>query len=430
MKKKFLAVSNPMNGKTRFSRLFLNRTSRDAWGKSIRLSVVWGCGTALAFVAGPLFLAANESDEFAALKVQYDQKVGEFALELGRQKSEGLTKYRVHVSEALQRAQASGNLEATKRLIEEGKRVEGGPLDLAALEKHEVPEIANLRQALRQVYERADRRFQEQQSTLIRQYLRPLERLKPQLVTQGNLDAAERVDAEIRIVTQTLAKLDGSLRRQGGLRLPAVLERGLVAHFDFDKQEDDQTTGSSRGDYVGLLQGSQWVESGKLGGAFSFDGVDDQITLTKELPDSKELSFSVWVNYQGQSGDGGIFSDWGPAGGNDLMFGLKGPGGVFVRADKSGEKLNASLSLGKNVSGDWHHLVWTMSSAQSVIYLDGVQVDEVRTGGSNVGHHGAVIGAAHDGTAHTRFRGMLDEVMIWSRVLTAREVADLNALLK
>lgn len=378
----------------------------------------------------PIECAANEPDEFAALKAQYDQKVGEFSLERDIEKSEGLTKYRAHVAEAQQRAQSSGNLEATKRLIEESKRVEGRSVDLAELEKFEVPEIATLRQALRVVFERADRRFQERQSTLIRQYLRPLERLKPQFVTQGHLAAAERVDAEIRIVTDELAKLDGSLRRQGGVKLPPTLERGLVLHFDFNERTEDQSTRSGYGDYIALVQGPQWTESGKLEGAFIFDGVDDQITLTTELPDSKTLSLSVWINYQGQNGEGGIFSDWGPAGGRDLFFSLKGPSGVFVRADKDGEKLNSPLNLGKNISGEWHHLVWTMGSEESVVYLDGARVHEVRAGGSNVGHHGAVIGAAHDGTAHTRFRGMLDEMMIWSRVLTEREVADLHALQK
>ena len=267
----------------------------------------------------PIELTANEPDEFAALKAQYDKKVGEISLERDIEKSEGLTKYRALVAEAQQRAQSSGNLEATKRLIEESKRVEGRSVDLAELEKFEVPEIATLRQALRVVFEQADRRFQVRQSTLIRQYLRPLERLKPQLVTQGHLAAAERVDAEIRIVTDELAKLDGSLRRQGGVKLPQPLERGLVLHFDFNERTEDQSTRSGYGDYIALVQRPQWTESGKLEGAFVFDGVDDQITLTTELPDLKTLSLSVWINYQGQNGDGGIFSDWGPAGGNDLF---------------------------------------------------------------------------------------------------------------
>jgi hypothetical protein len=47
-----------------------------------------------------------------------------------------------------------------------------------------------------------------------------------------------------------------------------------------------------------------------------------------------------------------------------------------------------------------------------------------------VGQHAAAIGFSQDGSGPTRFRGMLDEVMIWSRVLSAKEVGELYTLQK
>ncbi len=364
------------------------------------------------------------------LKSQYEKKVLEYAAERDRQKAEGLEKYRPRLATALQKTHSSGNFEATKRLLEETERTASTPVDLAELEKHDVPEVANLRLALRQVYESADRRFKEQHSTLIHQYLRPLDRLKPQLVKDGNLEAAVAVDTEMRRVNEELAVMDGNPRSEGGLKLPDSFARGLIVHFPFDQDEGAQATAANDETYLGSVQGPQWIEKGKLGGAYSFDGIDDQINLTKELPDSKELTVGVWLHYQGQGGDGGIFSDWGPAGGNDLFFSLNGPSGVYVRADKEGEKLSGTISFEKSLFGDWYHLVWTMDSNESVIYVNGEKVGELRAGGSNIGHHGATIGIAHDGTRQTRFRGNLDELMIWSRALTAKEVAELYTLQK
>lgn len=375
-------------------------------------------------------LAAENSPEFVALKSQYEKKVLEYAAERDQQKNEGLEKYRPRVAAALQKAQASGNFEATKRLLEETERTSGALVDLVELEKYDVPEVANLRVALRQVYENADRRFKEQLTVLITQYQRPLDRLKSDLVRQGNLEAAAAVDAELSRVREEVSVMNGAPRSQGGLRLPASFERNLVVHFGFDENEGVQTTATNDDTFIGAVQGPQWTDKGKLGGAYTFDGIDDQINLTKQLPDSNEVTIGVWLFYQGQGGDGGIFSDWGAAGGNDLFFSLNGPSGVYIRADKDGEKLSGNIGFEKSVHGVWHHLVWTMDSSESVIYLNGEKVGELRTGGSNVGHHGATIGYAHDGTRQTRFRGNLDEFMIWSRALNSKEVAELYSLQK
>lgn len=371
--------------------------------------------------------APDDPPELAALTSQFESKTTEYSKERDRQVADGLARYRERVATAFQQAQASGNFESSMRLREEGKRVEGDSVDLAELEKHEVPEVANLRAALREVIDSAHRRHNEQMTTLIRQYLRPLERLKPQFVTRGDLESAERVSNEIARVTKELANL--STAASGGIvKLPAALERGLVARFGFDRDEGTQIIDSSGNGFSGTSQSASWVEWGKLGGAFAFDGVNDQIALMKKLPDSKELTISVWLRYQGQGGDGGIFSDWGPAGGNDLFFSLLGRGGVHIRADKDGKKLASNLSLGKDLTEEWHHLVWSMGSSESVVFLDGKEVAKTREGGSNIGHHGAAIGSAHDGARQTRFLGLLDEIMIWSRALGAKEVAELHAL--
>lgn len=417
----------PANGNQRVTSHSMRRWRRNPACRHLRLLILtWFC----LVLRGSCLLAAEDSPEFAVLKSQYEKKFLEYATERDQQKAEGLEKYRPRLATALQKAQASGNFEATKRLLEETERTAEFLVDLAGLEKHDVPEVANLRIALRQVYESADRRFKEQHSALIIQYLRPLDRLKSQLVKQGNLEAAVAVDAEMSRVNEELAVMDGIPRSQGGLQLPASFERDLIVHFGFDKDEGVQTTASNDETFIGSVQGPQWIEKGKLGGAYSFDGIDDQINLTKQLPDSKGLTVGVWIHYQGQGGDGGIFSDWGAAGGNDLFFSLNGPGGAYVRADKEGEKLSGNISFEKSLQGDWYHLVWTMDSSESVIYVNGEKVGELRVGGSNIGHHGATIGYAHDGTRQTRFRGSLDELMIWSRALNAKDVAELYTLQK
>ena len=96
-----------------------------------------------------------------------------------------------------------------------------------------------------------------------------------------------------------------------------------------------------------MVRGAEWTSEGVNQGAYQFDGVDDQIDLTKHLPDMSSLTISVWINYQGTQSDGGIFSDYTNASAHDLLFALSGPSTVFIVADKGDTRWKAYVKTGQ-----------------------------------------------------------------------------------
>ena len=69
-----------------------------------------------------------------------------------------------------------------------------------------------------------------------------------------------------------------------------------------------------------------------------------------------------------------------------------------------------------------------MAPSQSAIYLDGKLVEKVSGSYSNERYYNARVGHAYDGAGYVWFKGMLDEVMIWNRVLSESEVKELYDL--
>ena len=105
------------------------------------------------------------------------------------------------------------------------------------------------------------------------------------------------------------------------------------------------------------------------------------------------------------------------------MFGLVGGETVFVRADKGkGYNLFDSIALEENVVGQWHHLVWTLDSSRSNIYLNGRRAGSVPKKGSNNGYHNGFIGFGNNGKGWVHFEGVIDELAIWSTDLSASDI--------
>ena len=87
----------------------------------------------------------------------------------------------------------------------------------------------------------------------------------------------------------------------------------------------------------------------------------------------------------------------------------------------AGTKLNGDGYLDNDADG-WIHAVWTYSGNAGRIgqvYLDGVKDGEWNKNRPNLGN-GLIIGARNGGSQ--QFRGSMDEVAVWDRVLTAEEV--------
>jgi sialidase-1 len=78
--------------------------------------------------------------------------------------------------------------------------------------------------------------------------------------------------------------------------------------------------------------------------------------------------------------------------------------------------------------GQWHHYVLTVSADGSTVYLDGVSRVTAPLGGDALDPSGdLILGCRQDLNGRRYYGGMLHEVRIYNRALSAVEVASLAA---
>ncbi|GBD88411.1 hypothetical protein BMS3Abin03_02347 [bacterium BMS3Abin03] len=207
-----------------------------------------------------------------------------------------------------------------------------------------------------------------------------------------------------------------------------IVTEGLVSYYPFNGNAND-VWGTNNGTFMNGTTVST-DRKGNANSACLLDGVDDYVALTTYLPETDEISISVWVYYTkpgNQIADIIVDTDQpvAPAFRLDMHN-----TGIGITANKNGATLNKSNGtavMGLNLENGWHHIVWAMASDQSLIYLDGTLVGTIVKTGSNVGDHAdhAVIGAYYDGNPPFKnfFNGKIDDLRIYNRLLTPEEVS-------
>jgi len=208
---------------------------------------------------------------------------------------------------------------------------------------------------------------------------------------------------------------------------------GLAAHWKLD-----EGTGliayDSAGDNDGVIFGAQWV-TGQLGGALSFDGVDDHILGSTSPFDFEDSVFSVcaWFRTSASSfeilSEGGYADGWsvGDAGGTN-------PGAIKVTLKRGGSTADAYSAVTANIYNDdtWHHLAAVVTTSTSdplqnaaTIYVDGspVSITEQKFTAYTASDAVWLVGAPRSQPDY--FSGVLDDIRVYSRALSAAEVSQL-----
>jgi len=229
------------------------------------------------------------------------------------------------------------------------------------------------------------------------------------------------------------------------LVISAGVSNGLIAAFGFEEQAGTVAIDSSPAPRDGTVAGGAVrVATGKIGRAIQFDGVNDSVNIIDGAAGTKldlttGMTIEAWVNPSAQSGwETVVYKERGAAGTGLLSYalyshdgapqagGLLGPAG-YIRigtADQAVRRTPAA-ALPLNV---WTHLATTYDGATQRLFVNGVQVTSVaRTGAIVVGNQPLRIGASNAQIAEF-FNGLIDEVRIYNRALTAAEItADMNA---
>ena len=183
---------------------------------------------------------------------------------------------------------------------------------------------------------------------------------------------------------------------------------------------------SGRG-HTGTISGATWSTQGKFGGALSFDGVNDWVTIgdTAALDLTTGMTLEAWVAPSTLSGwrtallkerPGGLAYALYTSGDDTRPSGyVAAPGDVAVIG---------SASLPVNT---WTHVALTYDGANLRLFVNGVQVRTTALSSAITTSTG-VLRIGGNSVWSEFFQGRIDDVRIYNRALTAGEIqADMAA---
>ena len=212
----------------------------------------------------------------------------------------------------------------------------------------------------------------------------------------------------------------------GGATTPFDMTNNAVLYHLNGNAND--TSGNTQN---GTEVGSPTYAAGQIGQAISLDGTTGQYISVANSPTvtiTGNMSIAAWVNMD-LTGDGfqrivGKATGGSGFGGYALYVNTNGQPRVAF-----GGTQTTTAATGLITASTWHHIVGTWDGSTARVYVDGVLVDSL-TAGSGPGSSTADlhIGADPSFPGTRDFKGLLDEVAIWSRTLSESEIADLYLL--
>lgn len=189
---------------------------------------------------------------------------------------------------------------------------------------------------------------------------------------------------------------------------------GMISYWKFD-ENTGRMAFDSVDHNIGTIYGATWV-SGIVNSALSFDGINDYVKIpdSDNLDITGDLTIEAWVNTS-QTGLGWIFSNCLEVSPHD-GFTLELYNGKARFYSQNSDLFSASVIN----TGTWKHIAVTLSGTTATIYVDGVLDSSGTVNTPNVNTVDQTIGASY--ALSYFFQGLIDEVAIYNRALTASEI--------
>ena len=214
----------------------------------------------------------------------------------------------------------------------------------------------------------------------------------------------------------------------GALSAWGAPDPALLGAWSFDDGEGDIAIDTSSAGRDAELFDAQWVK-GAFGTAIRLGGKGEHVVIPEisDLDGGNALSLQAWVCWEGSGRYPNVLTggQWSPGG--FLLF--VNDRTCHFRMGRPGHKANTPGQRWREVSaplvnqiefGRWYHLTATFQRPQITTYLDGKRVGAARWD-HPVAHKGDIrLGVWAGTTTHT---GLLDELRIFSRALSADEIA-------
>ncbi len=186
-------------------------------------------------------------------------------------------------------------------------------------------------------------------------------------------------------------------------------------NMPFESNATDYSGFGNNGAAVGAT-----FTTGKIGKALQFDGVDDYVNLFKPTSLtslSTALTIEAWINSNDNTGQHLIFDNCENLATEGYCLYINNNEFRFTVG-----KAGAPTASAVGISSGWHHVVGTYDNTNAKIYVDGILKNTTAATGplAQAGDEDIIIGKNSAGG--DQFNGIIDEVRVYPRALSAEQI--------
>ena len=196
---------------------------------------------------------------------------------------------------------------------------------------------------------------------------------------------------------------------------------GLVAAYGFNEGTGVQTTDASGQGNTGTLSNATWAPAGKFGSALSFNGTNAWVTIADaaSLHLTTGMTIEAWINPSSGTGWRAVVLKETTDG---LAYALYSADNASHPAGYIHTNMDVAVTGTSAITlNTWTHVAVTYDGAVFQMYVNGVPVSTTSISGS-ITSVGGVLRIGGDSIWGEYFRGLIDEVRVYNRVLSAAEI--------
>jgi hypothetical protein len=202
---------------------------------------------------------------------------------------------------------------------------------------------------------------------------------------------------------------------------------GLVAAYGFNEGSGLTVNDTSGNANTGAITGATWSTGGRFGGALSFNGTSNWVTVN----DAASLDLTTGVTLEAWVNPAALGSVW------RTVVLKEQPGGLvyalYANTDSSRPSGHVFTAAEHDTRGTaavaantWTHVATTYEGTTLRMFVNGVQVSAAAVSGS-IRVSTGVLRIGGNAVWGEHFSGLIDEVRIYNRALSAAEIqADMN----
>lgn len=202
------------------------------------------------------------------------------------------------------------------------------------------------------------------------------------------------------------------------------IDQGIVRHYPFNGNSQDFSTFADHASVNGAtLTTDRFNQSNS---AYAFNGTSNTITFTKDGLTLNEFSYSLWVKLDPDYTVNTLhaplyFGD--PATTDHGIVSGSASNGWTLGSYNTDNTVTNVFSKVTPTASTWHHLVFVRSSTAVIFYINGTLADStVLTNEKLPKYSGSPSGCIGARFNSWYFKGAIDDVRIYGRVITPQEV--------